>query len=229
MISYLALAVGALVCLVAIGVASFVLVDGSVRRAFLIAVFRRLAPRFSPTYAIVGDSLATQCDWRRIGRRPLDVVNLARGGATIKEIAGQVLEAGAIGAQCMIIDGGLNDLLLDEAPIQQIEYDFRALLRRIGVDRRAIVTLMPYVADPALAPRIDAANGVIRALAEQRGFAIIDLNSKLSSDGARRAEMTDDGLHFSPLACAIWVEAVREAVVGEARLAGDARALSSDA
>lgn len=217
--TFFAQAVLTVVCLAAIAVASFVILDGSVRRAFLFALFKRLAQKFPPAYAIVGDSLATQCDWRSLGRHPLDVINLAKGGATIKEIAGQVLEAGATGAKCVVVDGGLNDLLFDEAPIEQIEYDFRALLRRIGPQTRAIVTLMPHVADLALAPRIDAANRVVRALAEERGFAIVDLNPRLSANGARKLEMTDDGLHFTPLACAIWVDAVREAASSEAGLA----------
>ncbi|PWB81896.1 MAG: hypothetical protein C3F11_13795 [Methylocystaceae bacterium] len=219
MLTLLAQAISTLVCLAAVAVASFVFLDGSLRRAFLLAIFKRLAQKYPPAYAIVGDSLATQSDWRSLGRHPLDVINLAKGGATIKEIAGQALEARDLGARCVVIDGGLNDLLFDEAPIEQIEYDFRALLRRIGANAHAIVTLMPYVADPALAPRIDAANRVIGALAKERGFAVVDLNPRLSSHGARKSEMTDDGLHFTPLASSIWVEAVRAAASGEAGLA----------
>lgn len=221
MIFWLAQMIWTILCLAAIAVASFVVIDGAVRRAFLLTLFKRFARKFPPRYAIVGDSLAAQCDWRSLGRRPLDVVNLATGGATIKDIAGQILQANAVGATWLVIDGGLNDLLFDGAPIEQIDYDFRALLRRIGPDTKAIVTLMPHVGDPAPAARIDAANRLIRALAESRGFAVVDLDPQLSSDGVRRPDMTDDGLHFTPLACAIWVEAVRSrlAAAGEAGVA----------
>ncbi len=219
MIFWLAQAVSTLLCLAAIAVSAFVVIDGAARRGVILALFKRLARKFPPRYAIVGDSLAAQCDWRPLGRHPLDVVNLAMGGATIKEIAGQIMQAGAVGASCVVIDGGLNDLLFDDAPIEQIEYDFRALLRRIGAETNAVVTLMPYVADPAPSARIDDANRVIRRLAESRGFAVLDLNPQLSSDGARKPEMTDDGLHFTPLACTIWVEAVRRRLADDARVA----------
>lgn len=209
MILILAQTLWTLLCLAAIAVSVLVFVDGATRRAFLLSFFERFARNFPPTFAIVGDSLAAQCRWRALGRRPFDVIDLAVGGATIKEIAGQIRQADAIGAKCLIIDGGLNDLLFDGASVDQIEHDFRALLRRIPPDRKAIVTLMPYVSDPASAPHIDAGNGVIRALAESRGFEVVDLNPQLSEGGVRRPEMTDDGLHFTPRACAIWVEAVR--------------------
>lgn len=201
-----------LLCLAAIAVAAIVFSDGAARRSFLLALFKRLGRKFPPTFAIVGDSLAARCDWRPLGRRPLDVIDLAVGGATIKEIAGQILQANAIGVKCIVIDGGLNDLLFDGASVEQIEHDFRALLRRIGADTKAVVTLMPYVSDPGPAERIEQANRAIRALAENRGFAVVDLNPQLSSNGMRRPEMTEDGLHFTPLACAIWVEAVRTRV-----------------
>lgn len=210
MFSSLAQSIFAILSIASFAVALLVAIDGGARRAVVIALFKRLARLYPPRYAIVGDSLAAQCDWRILGRHPLDVVNLAVGGATIKEISGQIVQAGAIGATRLVIDGGLNDLLFDEAPIEQIEYDFRALLRRIGAGTQAIVTLMPHVADPALAPRIDEANRLIRTLAEGRGLEALDLNPQLSAKGARRPEMTDDGLHFTPLACAIWVEAVRQ-------------------
>jgi hypothetical protein len=196
-------------CLAAIAVCAFALIDGSVRRVFRLALLKRLGRRFAPTYAVLGDSLAAQCDWRPLGRSLFDVIDLSVGGATIKEIAGQALQAEAIGAKRLVIDGGLNDLLFDGATTEEIAHDVRALLRRIGPETKAIVTLMPYVGDGAPSARIDAGNRVFRALAESRGFSVLDLNPLISSDGVRKPEMTNDGLHFTPLACAIWVEQVR--------------------
>ena len=77
---------------------------------------------------MVGDSLAANCPWSTLARRPFGVANLAVGGATIKEIAGEIYRAQRIPATYLLIDGGLNDLLFDDAPLTQIENDFRALL-----------------------------------------------------------------------------------------------------
>lgn len=207
-----AFAAVSLVALVCGAVTLVVALDAGARRAFRVALLARLGRFRPPRYAILGDSLAQQCDWRSLGSRPFDVARLAYGGATIKDVARQALEARVIGARCLVIDGGLNDLLFDEAGVEAIDHDFRALLRRIDEDQRAIVTLMPYVADAALAPRIDEANRILRALAEARGFAVLDLNPFLSANGARLPEMTDDGLHFTPRACGAVVAAVRRSL-----------------
>lgn len=191
----------------------FVVVNGSMRRAFILAVLQKTGAVVSLDYLIVGDSLAEQCDWAgKLSRRRWAAFNLATGGATIKEIASQIVRARAIRAKYLLINGGLNDLLFDGAPIEQVEYDFKALLRRIDDHARVVVTLLPYISDPAFAERIDQANWVIRHLAEQRGCAVIDLNPEISLQRVRRPEMSNDGLHFTPLADRIWIEAVRRQI-----------------
>lgn len=215
MVTTFALIFFALAFLLLFGGALIVLSDAGARRAFRIALFRRVARLRPPRYAIVGDSLAAQCDWRSLGSRPFDVLRLALGGATLKDIGAQIVEARMMGARCFVIDGGLNDLLFDEAPPEQIDHDFRALLRRLPEDARGVLMLAPHVADAAQAPRIDEANRLMRGLAEARGLAVVDLQPRLSEGGARRTEMTDDGLHFSPLAAKIWVEAAREGLSSE--------------
>jgi hypothetical protein len=191
----------------------FVVINGSVRCAFILAVQQKTGAVISLDYLIVGDSLAEQCDWAvKLSRRRWAAFNLATGGATIKDIASQIARTRTIRAKYLLINGGLNDLLFDGAPIEQVEYDFKTLLRRIDDHARVVVTLLPYVSDPARAERIDQANAVIRRLAEQRGCAVIDLNPEISLQGVRRPEMTNDGLHFTPLADTIWIKAMRREI-----------------
>jgi len=163
----------------------------------------------APRVIVVGDSLAACCPFGKLSRRPLGVLSLAKGGARLKEIGGQISRARGIAARNMIIDGGLNDILFYDAPPEQIEHDFRALLRRLDNGARAIFTLMPHVADPAYSERIDAANRRMAALCADHGVAVLDLNPEVSTGGVRRPEMTDDGLHFSTRANKAWIAAVR--------------------
>lgn len=125
------------------------------------------------------------------------------------EIAGQIYRACDIPARWLLIDGGLNDLLFDNAAPEALEADFRALFRRMGGRRRVIVTLMPYVADPAQSARIDAANGRLTQLCAERGYLVVDLNPMIAQDGARASDMNCDGLHFSRKAKDVWLDAVR--------------------
>ena len=47
-------------------------------------------------------------------------------------------------------------------------------------------------------------------LCRERGIEVLDLNPHVSLNGVRRAEMSDDGLHFTPRANAVWIAALRE-------------------
>jgi lysophospholipase L1-like esterase len=136
----------------------------------------------------------------------MSIVNLAAGGAVIRQIVPQVDEARRLGAKNVLIAAGMNDLILDKAPIERIEFDFDILLRGLGPEQRAIVTLIPYTSDSALSSRIDTANSAIRRLAERRTIEVIDLNLGLSANGTRKPDMTSDGVHLTEAACSIWRE-----------------------
>jgi lysophospholipase L1-like esterase len=206
MIFYAIAAAVAVFCALATGVC---LADGGVRGALQFALANRLGGLVTPTLIVAGDSLAASCPWSKLFPRPLAVLNLATGGATIKEIGGQLHRARDIQAEWIVIDGGLNDLLFDGAQPEEIERDFCALLRRIPQTRRVIVTLMPYVADAAQTARIDAANRRLSRRCEKRGLHVIDLNPMIARGGVRMSDMTQDGLHLSQKAERIWLEAVR--------------------
>jgi lysophospholipase L1-like esterase len=160
--------------------------------------------------AVVGDSLAAGCPFSELSRHPLDVMNLAKGGARLAHIAAQLERAQRSRARRFIIDGGLNDLLGGAAPIRYIERDFRGLLQVLDPGTPAIFTLMPYIAESAVTPRINAANAMMAELCRERGVEVLDLNPHLSLNGARRAEMSEDGLHFTPRANAVWIAALRD-------------------
>ncbi len=194
--------------LLAAKVAVFALVDRGARDAMLLSLARNQR-WFAPRIIVVGDSLAACCPFGKLSWRPLGVLSLAKGGATLEEIGGQITRARGIAARYVIIDGGLNDILFHDAPREQIERDFRALLRRLDDGARAIFTLMPHVADPARSERIEAVNRRMAALCAEHGVAVLDLNPEVSAGGVRRPEMTDDGLHFSARANEAWIAAVR--------------------
>jgi lysophospholipase L1-like esterase len=185
--------------------------SGTVRSAFLLVSTRTIARIWPPDYVFVGDSLIENCRWRgRLSWNPIAVVNLAIGGTVIRQIVPQVGEAKKLGAKHVLISAGINDLLLDHAPQGRIEFDFDLLLRGLGRNQHAIVTLIPYTADAALSARIDAINESIRRLAERWGLTVVDLNPFLSDNRTRKPEMTNDGVHFTDRACAIWLWKIRE-------------------
>jgi hypothetical protein len=185
----------------------FALAEGDARCALRLALARRL-PWFAPQVIVAGDSLAACCDFRPLASRPFGVLSLAKGGATLLDIAGQLHRACGVEAG-VVVDGGLNDLLSHDSSPERIARDFEALLALMGARDKIVFTLMPHVADHAYSRRIDRANELIGAICRERGVVALDLNPRLSVGGVRRPEMTDDGLHFTPRANALWVEALR--------------------
>ncbi len=192
------------------GVGAFLLTDGGVRREIKLSLARRLGGVFRPDLIVVGDSLAAGCPWSKLYRRPFAVINLAEGGATLKQIAGQACRLRDFADARLLIDGGLNDLLFDRVTLDQFEADCQALVRRIGAHRRIIFTLMPYTADLLESDMIDAANEIIARLCETHGFGVIDLNKDISHNRVRKPEMTNDGLHFTRTAERVWIETTQQ-------------------
>ncbi len=181
--------------------------SGTVRSAFLLWIARI----WPPTYALAGDSTTRNCRWvGRLDWNPFAIVNLAASGRVTREIVEQVRWAKKLRASTVLIAAGINDLIQDDAPNDVIAFDFDVLLRNLGPEQRAVVTLIPYTSDLALSPRIDAANRSIRLLAEQRNLAVIDLNPALSENRVRKAEMTFDGIHFTDRACAAWLDMLKK-------------------
>lgn len=188
-----------------------VVASGTVRSAFGLVATRTIARVWAPDYVLIGDSLTRDCDLRgRLTWNPLASVNLASGGAVMRQIAEQASEARELRGRTILIAGGINDHVIDNAGTDKIAFDFGILLQRLAPGQRGVVTLIPHVSDRAMSIRIDASNVVIRRMAESRGFSIIDLSTVLSDGGVRRPDMTTDGTHFSERACQVWADLLRK-------------------
>ncbi|HXY58992.1 MAG TPA: GDSL-type esterase/lipase family protein [Methylocystis sp.] len=184
---------------------------GEVRRALHLALARRVR-LFAPKIVVAGDSLAACCRFAPLCRRPFGVLSLARGGATLKEVAGQLQQAQDVHARWIVMDGGLNDLIADGATPARLAEDFAALLRRLPREPAAVFTLPPFTADAGLNLRIASANAELAKLCLGAGVLALDLNPKIAPGGVRLPQMTDDGLHFSSAANAVWLAALRPVV-----------------
>jgi hypothetical protein len=59
------------------------------------AAHRAIAKIYRPELALIGDSLAERCSWRKLRSTPFSVVNLARGGDVLRQIVPQAETPGA--------------------------------------------------------------------------------------------------------------------------------------
>jgi len=195
------------------GLGAFLLTDGGVRREIKLLLARRIGGVFRPRFIAIGDSLAAGCPWSKLYKSPFAALNLAEGGATLKQIAGQAYRIQNFVDAHLLIDGGLNDLLFDHVTLEQFEADCQALVRRLGAHEQIIFTLMPYTANPANSDTIDAANKIIARICETHDFGVLDLNKQISQSGVRKPQMTNDGLHLTHAAEMAWLAEVKQMLV----------------
>jgi hypothetical protein len=180
----------------------------TVRTAAGLVAHRAIATIYRPEWALIGDSLVERCPWSGLHRLPFAVVNLARGGAVIRQILTQADDARRMGARIVLVGGGTNDLILDRAPASHIAFDFAILMRALEPIPRKIVTLVPYTSSPALNQSHDATNAAIRRIVGEVGADVIDINDAIARDGLLRSDMTDDGVHLNFRGCEAWLAAV---------------------
>jgi lysophospholipase L1-like esterase len=191
-----------------IAIAVSVFLSGTLRSAYLLVMERKIASVWPPRYALVGDSLTANCNWRwELGTA--SVVNLGVGGSDIRDVSHQIAQALILKPSVLAIEGGINDVLLEGASATRIEEDFTDLLRAVPSAQKAVVTLVPFVSSRSSSGKIADANSRMKTLAEARGFPIIDLNLVLARGGVRIPKMTTDGIHFTRDACRIWAEELR--------------------
>jgi lysophospholipase L1-like esterase len=201
-------------CLLLLGVIS--LTSGAIRSQLVDTVSISVARIYPLEYAFIGDSLTVDCELRwRLSSNPFDAISVARGGADIRGAVHQVNAVAPLRPKVLFIAIGINDVLLERAPAEQIAYDSTLLLARIPKEQKTYVTSIPYVSDKSRASDIAAANIAISALASLRGMTVIDLNPAIAVDGMRMPNMTVDGVHFSERACAIWTRIIQETIVTE--------------
>ena len=183
----------------------------------MLAAHRAIAKIYRPELALIGDSLAERCSWRKLRSTPFSVVNLARGGDVLRQIVPQADDARRMGARTVLVNGGTNDLIVDRAPVAHIAFDFELLMRALDQVPRKIATLVPYTSNPDLNRNHDAANAAIRRIAAAMNADVVDINAATSKDGLLRPEMTDDGIHFNSRGCEAWLVAVQPYLSAEGR------------
>jgi acyl-CoA thioesterase I len=131
----------------------------------------------------------------------LDFRNHGVGGERTDEIAAR-LEESVVGADVLVVQGGINDIVQGR-PIESAAEDLRRMVRRgkelgLGV---VIADVLPWNRGwPDAEPKIRALNALIRELADEAGVAVLPFHDTLedpSRPGRMREVWTADGNHPS--------------------------------
>ena len=186
-------------------VAAPIILNQPARRAYFLLIDRQIAKVVPPRFVFAGDSLTANGNWGwMLARNPLSATNLAEYGASINEVTVQVARAGAYHAEFLLVMAGTNDIVTYHHTLEQIICNYRFLLDKTPIEQRLIVTLIPYTSFPEYTDDIRAANTEIRRLLERKGADIIDINTRVSTNGILHRELTTDGIHFNQRAYQIW-------------------------
>ena len=144
----------------------------------------------------------SQWEWWAVQRDPsLELRNHGVYGQRTDEIAGR-LEAAAAGAEVLIVQGGINDVV-QKRPVEQAAASLAAMVvhgRGLGL-RVALADVLPWNnGDTRAANDIARLNTLIAAIAHELGVLLLPFHDTLV-DAERpqrmRDEWTDDGDHPS--------------------------------
>jgi lysophospholipase L1-like esterase len=197
------LRVGPAIAIIAAMVLTPVVWLDQIRRPYTLVIQRYLAKIVQPEFVFVGDSLAVGWNQNLPATR-LKIVNFAQGGTTVAQVSRQVSSAAGYHAATMVITAGINDILLQGRTAQQIGSDYDVVLRQNSGTAAVVVTLIPYTSDTGQSRPIAQANAAIARIAAAHGAIVIDLNPSISRGQRRLPQFTDDGIHFTPAAYAVW-------------------------
>lgn len=162
----------------------------------------------------LGDSLTNRGDWQRLSGK-LSIANRGIDGDTIAGLEVRLDQVAAMRPRALFLLIGVNDLSTRWRP--DVYKDYAALLddlkEQLPDTQIYVQSLLPTRDDMRVIMDnsvIVLVNNKIRAMAEERGMAYIDIFSGLLDPAENRLkrEYTMDGLHLTPAGYAVWEQAL---------------------
>jgi lysophospholipase L1-like esterase len=182
----------------------------------LIANWRAKVHR--PTFALIGDSITAGggvWGWR-LAHDPFGAINFGTNGNTLRQVAGQSGKALGLHPRYLLIEGGINDFLLEEHDPSRWAVGMENIARDAArVDARVVLTLPLPTADA----KANAALLVMRDRLRHvfPGAICVDATHALAPDGLLKSEYTVDGAHFTEAGYRIWATQIRAAIEHDTR------------
>jgi lysophospholipase L1-like esterase len=152
-----------------------------------------------------GDDETSQwCWWAERAHPGLRVRNCGVGGERTDEIAARLDASVAGGADVLVVQGGINDVVQDR-PLEEAVRDLRWMVRRgqeLGL-QVLVADVLPWNNGwPHAEPAIRRLNELILELADEAGIGVLPFHQTLEDPerpGRMRADWTADGNHPSIL------------------------------
>jgi lysophospholipase L1-like esterase len=170
-----------------------------------------------PTFALIGDSITAGggvWGWR-LADEPLGAINFASSGLTLQQIAGLSDKALSLHPRYLLIEGGINDILLDHDP-SRWAVGLENIARNAARANARIVLTLPL---PTAIAEDNAGMLVIRdRLRHEFPAAIcVDATRALAPTGLLRPEYTVDGVHLTEAGYRVWATQIRASIEHDTR------------
>jgi lysophospholipase L1-like esterase/mannose-6-phosphate isomerase-like protein (cupin superfamily) len=153
--------------------------------------------------AAEGDDPTSQwCWWAERAHPGLRFRNCGVGGERTDEIAGRLEASVAGGADVLVVQGGINDVVQGR-PVEEAARDLGRMVRRgQELELQVLVAeVLPWNNGwPAAEPAIRRLNELIRELGDEAGVGVLPFHESLEDPdrpGRMRADWTADGNHPS--------------------------------
>ncbi|MDB5579764.1 MAG: hypothetical protein JWR80_4940 [Bradyrhizobium sp.] len=171
-----------------------------------------------PTFALIGDSITAGggvWGWR-LSHDPFGAINFGANGNTLRQVAGQSKIALKLHPRYLLVEGGINDFLLEDHDPSRWAAGLENIARDAArVDVRVVLTL-PL---PTIDARANAALLVMRDRLRHAfpGAICVDATRALAPGGLLKPEYTVDGVHFTEAGYRIWAAQIRGAIEHDTR------------
>ena len=172
----------------------------NLRFDYIQTLSRWFAKAVPPETVFIGDSITSA----GMQFHSLRSINLATSGLQTYQVAAELEKARTFDPRHIAIMAGMNDA--GEGPIDRAE--LVGLWKQICAEPKIVITLPPPTSFDELNQRLAEINEIILTTCPKN--KIIDLRRLADKDGKVLPKYTEDGVHISPEAHAIWRSELRK-------------------
>jgi lysophospholipase L1-like esterase len=172
--------------------------------------------KFKPEIVFMGDSITCESNFQKMFPEK-DIMNIAVVGYSVRDMLSLVNAVWAASPKKVFIMGGINGLKTHNTTstaetFRELTDKIRELIPNAEIYIESVLPVSESKEDYACPnTAIDEYNLYLKAIAEEKGYIYIDVNSSFKDErGKLKEEYSRDGIHLKPEAYKVWEEAIKE-------------------
>ena len=165
---------------------------------------------------MLGNSITHGVNWNELLGRS-DIAERGIPGDGLRDYLGRMEYVYRLKPKLCFIMGGVNDIYTGYPP-ELIAANYFKVIEAlqsheiVPVIESSLHVSSKYILSDIKNHEISVLNNLLKSYAEKHNIIFIDLNSRMSSEGKLRSELTFDGIHLNAEGYAVWREAIEPVI-----------------